>query len=140
MTITPHAINVSSSARTSQYPNSFADITPGGDIIGGGFILLLMQVETRIENVNCERTSKQHRLSRQSGQETLADSHGYTHFRPELPTGETNETLEQKGQQLENIYRQEGSHGGEKAETINLMTTTYYLQREHMNAAPAPSF
>lgn len=47
--------------------------------------------------------------------------------------------MEQKRQQLENIYRQEGIHGGERAEVINLMKTTFCLQRNQINKTPAPS-
>ncbi|KAK7127276.1 hypothetical protein R3I94_008826 [Phoxinus phoxinus] len=68
-----------------------------------------------------------------------SDSYGCTQFNPELPSEETNDTLEQKRQQLETIYRQEGIQGGEKAEVINLMKTTFCLQRKSINQIPAPS-
>lgn len=119
-----------------QYPSSFADMTPGGVIIGGGFTSLLTQVKTRIENMNRAGTLKRLRTS------TLqrpSDSYGCTQFNPELPSEETNDTLEQKRQQLETIYRQEGIQGGEKAEVINLMKTTFCLQRKSINQIPAPS-
>lgn len=123
-----------------QYPSSFADITSGGVIIGGGFASLLSQVKARIENLNRAGTVKRHRASRQHGRlQKPTDSYGCTQFQPELPTEETNETVEQKRQQLENIYRQEGSHGGEREEVINLMKTTFCLQRKQINDTPAPS-
>ncbi|KAK2829197.1 hypothetical protein Q7C36_017187 [Tachysurus vachellii] len=122
------------------YPSSFADMMPGGVIIGGGFTSLLSQVKTRIENVNRAGTLKQHRTSRLSGQlRRPSDSYGCKQFNPELPLEETHDTLEQKRQQLGNIYRQEGIHSGEKAEVINLMKTTFCLQHNKINETPAPS-
>lgn len=48
-------------------------------------------------------------------------------------------TLEQKRQRLEEIYRQEGAGGIERAEVCSLMDITFCLQRRHINAIPAPS-
>ncbi|XP_058477704.1 uncharacterized protein LOC131448912 [Solea solea] len=123
-----------------QYPSSFADMTTGGVIIAGGFTSLLSQVKTRIENINRAGTLKRHRTSRQSGQlQRPTDSYGCTQFQPDPPPEETNETVEQKRQQLVNIYRQEGIQGSQRAEVINLMKTTFCLQRNHINQTPAPS-
>nr|XP_046254761.1 uncharacterized protein LOC124064385 [Scatophagus argus] len=91
-----------------QYPSSFADMTTRGVIIAGGFTSLLSQLKTRIENINHAGTLKRHRTSRWSGQlQRPTDSYGCTQFQPDPPPEETNETLEQKRQQLVNIYRQE---------------------------------
>ncbi|KAK0134680.1 THAP domain-containing protein 1 [Merluccius polli] len=123
-----------------QYPSSFADMTPGGVIIAGGFTSLLSQVKTRIENVNRAGTLKRHRSTRLSGQlQRPTDCYGCTQFQPEPPSEETNESVAQKQQQLENIYSQEGIHGGERAEVINLMKATFCLQRNQINQTPAPS-
>uniref|UniRef100_A0A673AGA4 Si:ch211-111e20.1 n=1 Tax=Sphaeramia orbicularis TaxID=375764 RepID=A0A673AGA4_9TELE len=122
-----------------QYPSSFADMTPGGVIIGGGFASLLSQVKTRIENIHRAGTFKRHHSSRLSGQQQKIDSYGCTQFQPEPPPGETDETLEQKRQQLQNIYKQEGLNSIEKAQVLNLMKTTFCLQRNHINQTPAPS-
>ncbi|TRY88513.1 hypothetical protein DNTS_023150, partial [Danionella cerebrum] len=106
-----------------QYPSSFADMTPGGVIIGGGFTSLLAQVKTRIENINRSGTLRRIRTSRISGQlQKPSDSYGCTQFNPELPSDETTEMLEQKRQRLETIYREEGTESGEKTEGIILKT------------------
>lgn len=123
-----------------QYPSSFADMTTGGVIIGGGFTSFLSQVKTRIENINRAGTLKRHRTSRQSGKlQRPTDSYGCTQFQPDPPPEETDETVEQKRQQLVNIYRQEGIQGSERAEVINLMKTTFCLQRNQINETPGPS-
>nr|XP_023696093.1 uncharacterized protein LOC111858502 [Paramormyrops kingsleyae] len=127
-----------------QYPSSTgpssADMTPGGKMIGGGYTSLVSQVKTRIENINREGTLKRHRSTRMSEQQQKpTDSYGCTQFQPAPPTEETNESLERKQQQLENIYRQEGIHGGERAEVIHLMKTTFSLQRNQINQTPALS-
>lgn len=91
--------------------------------------------------MNCSETMKRLRTSKVPGQlqQRPSDSYGCTQFNPELPPEETYETLEQKRQQLETIYRQEGIHSGEKGEVINLMKTTFCLQRKHINQTPSPS-
>uniref|UniRef100_A0A3P9A0A1 Uncharacterized protein n=1 Tax=Esox lucius TaxID=8010 RepID=A0A3P9A0A1_ESOLU len=112
-----------------QYPSSFADMTTGGVIVAGGFTSLLSQVKTRIENINRAGTLKRHRTSRRSGHlQRPTDSYGCTQFQPDPPPEEPNETVEQKRQQLVNIYRQEGIQGSERAVVINLMKTTFCLQ------------
>ncbi|XP_059354194.1 uncharacterized protein LOC132157507 [Carassius carassius] len=123
------------------FPNSFADMTPSGVIIGSGCTSLLCQLKTRIENMNRAGTKNRLRTSKVPGQQHQrpSDSYGCTQFNPELPPEETYETLEQKRQQLETIYRQEGIRSGEKGEVINLMKTTFCLQRRHINQAPSPS-
>uniref|UniRef100_A0A8P4K3W5 Sterile alpha motif domain-containing protein 3 n=1 Tax=Dicentrarchus labrax TaxID=13489 RepID=A0A8P4K3W5_DICLA len=91
-------------------------------------------------SVFLSRTLKRHQTSRRSGQlQRPTDSYGCTQFQPDPPPEETNETVEQKRQQLVNIYRQEGIQGSERAEVINLMKTTFCLQRNHINQTPAPS-
>ncbi|KAM7401410.1 hypothetical protein PAMA_005551 [Pampus argenteus] len=52
---------------------------------------------------------------------------------------ETTDTLEEKRCRIENIYKQEGLNGGQRAEVIHLMETTYSLQHLHINEMPAPS-
>lgn len=91
--------------------------------------------------MNHSGTMKRLRTSKVPGQlhQRPSDSYGCTQFNPELPQQETYETLEQKRQQLETIYRQEGICSGEKGEVINLMKTTFCLQRKHINQTPSPS-
>ncbi|CAJ1062884.1 uncharacterized protein LOC117823392 [Xyrichtys novacula] len=113
-----------------QYPSSFADMTPGGAIVGEGFSTLLSQVKRRIENLNRAGIIKRHRSS---GLCKPADSYGCVHFQPAMPLDETEETLELKRQQLQDIYKKEGSHASEKAQVIKLMNTTFCLQRSQIN-------
>ncbi|XP_074539429.1 uncharacterized protein LOC141800652 isoform X4 [Halichoeres trimaculatus] len=123
-----------------QYPSSFADMTSKGTIIGCGFTSLFTQVKRRIKYFN-ERSLKHHRSSKQFGQfHRSDDSYNCARFQPGLPPEETDETLEQKRQQLQSIYKHEGVHGGERAEVINLMKTTFCLQRNHINKSPTASF
>uniref|UniRef100_A0A3P8RVF0 Uncharacterized protein n=1 Tax=Amphiprion percula TaxID=161767 RepID=A0A3P8RVF0_AMPPE len=123
-----------------QYPSSFADMTPDGIVIGGGFTSLLTQVKTRIENINRAGTVSRHRSSRQLGQvRRPSDYYGCSQFQPEPPPEENSETLEQKRQHLEIIYRQEGVRAGERAEVINLMKKTFCLQRHQINHTPEHS-
>ncbi|XP_034552531.1 uncharacterized protein LOC117822036 [Notolabrus celidotus] len=115
-------------------------MTPGGVIISGGFTSLLSQVQTRIENLNRAGTFKRHRSYRPSGQLLKpSDSYGCKQFQPELPLEETSDTVDQKHQQLVNIYRQEGIQGGERAEVIDLMKKTFCLQCNQINQSPAPT-
>lgn len=46
--------------------------------------------------------------------------------------------MEQQSQRLEEIYRQEGAGGAERAEVKNLMGLTFCLQRHHVNTLPPP--
>ena len=65
-----------------------------------------------------------------------ADTYGCTQWQPEHPTGETEESLEDKRQMLVEVFSSEGSSGLERAEVLTLMETTYYLQRKMINAYP----
>lgn len=49
-----------------QYPKSFADMTPDGSLLGGGYTSLLIQVKNRIENLNRAGSYTHHRASRSS--------------------------------------------------------------------------
>ena len=112
--------------------------------MGGGYTSLLIQMKTSIENVNRDSSFARYRASRSSGsssgrQRGPTDTYGCTTFQPELPPEETDDTVEQKQQRLEEIYRQEGAGGVERAEVCSLMETTFCLQRCHINAIPAPA-
>ncbi|GAA6085222.1 uncharacterized protein LOC109088557 [Tachysurus ichikawai] len=72
------------------------------------------------------------------GKRGPTDTYGCTRFQPELPPEETNDTVEQHRQRLEEIYRQEGAGGAERAEVKNLMERTFSLQHRHMNTLPPP--
>lgn len=67
------------------------------------------------------------------------DSYGCTRFQPEPPSEETADTLEEKRYRMENMYKQEGLNGGQRAEVTHLMEPTYSLQRTHINQRPASS-
>ncbi|KAI7802663.1 hypothetical protein IRJ41_016595 [Triplophysa rosa] len=122
-----------------QYPKSFADMAPNGSLLGGGYSSLLIQVKNRIENLNRPASCMHHRSSRSSStnKRRPSDSYGCTRFQTDLPTEETNETVEQKRLRLVDIYSQ-GAAGAERAEVKNLMELTFCLQRHHINALPPP--
>ncbi|KAK0147739.1 hypothetical protein N1851_012559 [Merluccius polli] len=99
-----------------------------------------LTVKTRIENINRESSFTSHQTSRASGSSSghkrgPTDTYGCTRFQPELPPGETDDTVEQKRTRLEEIYSQEGAGGIQRAEVSSLMETTFCL----LNAFPAPS-
>ncbi|CAK6974710.1 hypothetical protein PFLUV_G00052250 [Scomber scombrus] len=119
-----------------QYPKSFADMTPDGSLLGGGYTSLLIQVKNRIENLNRDVSFTRHRSSTQKRGPT--DTYGCTRFQPEFPAEETDDTVEQHRQRLVEIYRQEGAGGAERAEVKNLMELTFSLQRRHINTLPTP--
>lgn len=127
-----------------QYPQSFADVFTDGSLMAGGYTSLLIQVKTRIENLNRDSNFARHRAPKCSGSSSVrkrkpTDTYGCTRFQPDLPPGETDGTLEQKRQRLEEIYRQKGTGGIERAEVCSLMETTFSLLRRHINASPAPA-
>lgn len=125
-----------------KYPKSFADMTRNGILIAGGFTSLLQQVKTRTENINRGGLYRQRSVRSNKGtrpQRGPTDSYGCTRFQPEHPSEETADTLEEKRYRMENIYKQEGLNGGQRAEVIHLMETTYSLQRTHINQMPASS-
>ncbi|XP_061568581.1 uncharacterized protein LOC133422580 [Cololabis saira] len=119
-----------------QYPKSFADMTPDGSLLAGGYTSLLLQLKNRIENVNRNGSFSNHRSSTYKRGPT--DTYGCTRFQPELPPEETDETLEQHRQRLEEVYRQEGAGGAERADVKHLMELTFSLQRSHINTLPSP--
>ncbi|KAL7831298.1 hypothetical protein SRHO_G00308010 [Serrasalmus rhombeus] len=122
-----------------QYPKSFADQRENGQLLGGGYTSLLIQLKTRIENLNRTSSFRQHRTSDLGGKRGPTDIYGCTRFQPDLPPEETNDTVEVKQQKLEDIYGQEGVKGSERSEVKQLMETTFCLQRRHINALPAPA-
>ncbi|XP_052387247.1 uncharacterized protein LOC127934122 [Carassius gibelio] len=119
-----------------QYPKSFADIAPDGSLLCGGYTSLLIQLKNRIENLNRDGSFSFHRSS--TAKRGPTDTYGCTRFQPELPPEETDETVEQHRQRLEEIYRQEGAGGAERAEVKNLMELTFSLQHRHINTIPPP--
>lgn len=123
-----------------EYPNTFGDKFPNGSLIGGGYTSLLIQVKTRVENLNRESSFVCHRAKPNSGcKRGPTDTYGCVRFEPQLPPEETAETIESKRQRLQDIYSHEGTGGVERAEVKTLMETTFCLLREQLNSMPAPS-
>ncbi|XP_077079931.1 uncharacterized protein LOC143732575 [Siphateles boraxobius] len=124
-----------------QYPNSFADQFPNGALIAGGYTSLLLQVKTRVENLNRESSFGHHRrtMTKSGCKRGPTDTYGCVRFQPHLPPEETTESIEAKRQRLQDIYSKEGTAGFEKVEVQNLMETTFCLQRQLLNSTPSPS-
>lgn len=122
-----------------EYPHSFADQLDNGQLMGSGYSSLLIQVEHRIENLNRTCSIRQHRSSHHGRKRGPTDTYGCTGFQPRLPPEETEDTVESKRQQLDEIYSQNCITGAERAEVKQLMDSTFYLKRCHINALPAPT-
>ncbi|XP_032365428.1 uncharacterized protein LOC116680827 [Etheostoma spectabile] len=128
-----------------QYPQSFADtMDDGRTTIGAGYESILSQMKVRVEHLNRNNTLARRRKSKavtaETPQRQPADSYGCIRWNPELPPEETSEALEEMRQRMTEIFSQEGLSGVERAEVINFMETTYYLQRQMINAIPGPAF
>lgn len=126
-----------------QYPQSFMDtMDDGRTTVGAGYESLLCQIKTRIEHLNRNNTLARRRTSKDANgtkPRGPADTYGCTQWQPELPPKETEASLENKRQKLMELFSREGSSGMERAEVLKLMETTYYLQRQMINANPAPA-
>ncbi|KAL2082774.1 hypothetical protein ACEWY4_022592 [Coilia grayii] len=116
-----------------------------GTVIGSGYGSLLTQLKTRVEHVNrgnaLSRRRKQKRIS--DAPEDIArgpaDQYGCVRWQPNCPSGETVQGLEEKKTEMKDLYDTEGPAGAERGYVIQLMKTTYYLQRKNINACPPPS-
>uniref|UniRef100_A0A672FUM3 Si:ch211-111e20.1 n=1 Tax=Salarias fasciatus TaxID=181472 RepID=A0A672FUM3_SALFA len=122
-----------------QYPNSFADQLDNGQLLGSGYTSLLIEVKNRIENLNRTSSFRQHRSTGSGNKRGPTDTYGCTRFQPSLPPDETEDTVENKRLNLQEIYSREGLNGADRAEIKQLMETTFYLQRCHINVLPAPA-
>ena len=127
-----------------QYPQSFTDaMDDRRTTVGAGYESLLYQIKTRIEHLNRNNTLAHRRKAKNGNgdqpQRGPADTYGCTQWQPELPPEETEESLENKRQKLIAIFSHEGSSGMERAEVLQLMEATYCLQRQMINASPAPA-
>ncbi|XP_036973995.1 uncharacterized protein LOC119030475 isoform X2 [Acanthopagrus latus] len=127
-----------------QYPQSFTDaMDDRKTTVGAGHESLLYQIKTRIEHLNRNNTVAHHRKAKNGHgdqpQRGPADTYGCTQWQPELPPEETEVSLENKRQKLIAIFSHEGSSGMERAEVLQLMVATYCLQRQMINASPAPA-
>uniref|UniRef100_A0A3Q2CQ11 Si:ch211-111e20.1 n=1 Tax=Cyprinodon variegatus TaxID=28743 RepID=A0A3Q2CQ11_CYPVA len=127
-----------------QYPQSFMDtLDDGRTTVGAGYESLLCQIKTRIEHLNRNNTLARRRASKATNgtkpQRRPTDTYGCTQWQPELPPEETEASLEDDRQKLMELFSREGSSGMERAEVLKLMEKTYYLQRQMINANPAPA-
>ncbi|KAG2456475.1 PAXB1 protein, partial [Polypterus senegalus] len=123
-----------------QYPKSFADMI-GDKQIAGGYASLLSQLKVRIEHLNRSNTLSHRIQSNESGtikKRSTKDSYGCTRWEPELPAGESYDSLEVKRQRMEEIFLYEGSTGADRGEVCKLMEETYCYQRRMINAIPSP--
>ncbi|XP_052424721.1 uncharacterized protein LOC127967977 isoform X2 [Carassius gibelio] len=117
-----------------EFPKCFADIGKTGDIIGDGCQSLLQQIKTRVEYKNRNNTLARRRRERRasSGAGTMArgpvDQYGCVRWAPtDLPSGETETTLDEMKMRLRRMFSEDGFNGAERAEP--LMEKTYILQR-----------
>lgn len=127
-----------------QYPLSFTDsMDDGRTTVGAGYESLLIQIKTRIEHLNRNNTLARRRKAKSGDRDQPrrgpTDTYGCTQWQLELPPEETEESQENKRQKLIEIFSREGSSGMERAEVLQLMEATYYLQRKVINASPAPA-
>ncbi|XP_041866818.1 uncharacterized protein LOC121655942 [Melanotaenia boesemani] len=128
-----------------QYPQSFADIMRDGTVIGSGYGSLLTQLKTRVEHVNRGNTLSRQRVKRRVSTSSAdiargpADQYGCVRWQPDCPPGETEESLKEKQGEMKDLFQTEGPAGAERGSLSQLMKTTYYLQRKHINASPPPS-
>ncbi|XP_030609514.1 uncharacterized protein LOC115797156 isoform X2 [Archocentrus centrarchus] len=120
-----------------RYPQSFADLCDSGQLLGEGYTSLLNQIKNRIDNLN--RNKKFHNHHSSGMKRGSAYTYSHTRFKPSLPPEETNETVEQKRQRLEEIYCQDDANVAEKDEVTELMKVTFSMQRRQINTIPAPA-
>ncbi|XP_048119596.1 uncharacterized protein LOC125307588 [Alosa alosa] len=128
-----------------QHPKSFVDVMRDGTVIGSGYGSFLTQLKTRVEHVNRGNALSRRWMPKRvsNAPEDIArgpaDQYGFVRWQSNCPPGETVEGLEEKKSEMKDLYHTEGPAGAERAYVIQLMKTTYYLQRKHINACPPPS-
>lgn len=136
-----------------KYPESFEDRTEEGEQLGNGYYTLSKQLRTRIEFLNRDNTltrlRKPKRLAPAVDEDlsgatptkcAKTDSYGCVNWQPpQLPEGETRQSLNEKKRELLTIYSQEGQKGGDQSRVNDFMTLMYEPQRRDINATPSPS-
>ncbi|KAF1389442.1 hypothetical protein PFLUV_G00073470 [Perca fluviatilis] len=127
-----------------EYPRSFADVDRNGEFVGDGCSSLLLQIKTRVEYKNRNNPLSRRRRKRRSDSEgrTLSrgpvDQYGCVRWEPsDLPSGETEATLEDVRRQMVTIHSEEGMAGAERA--VKLLEKTYTIQRRYLNMTPPPA-
>ncbi|XP_052002462.1 uncharacterized protein LOC127657637 [Xyrauchen texanus] len=125
-----------------QYPKSFADMICDRQV-GGGYESLLLQLKVRIEHLNRKSTLSHHRTQNNntgtSRKRSSIDAYGCSRWQPDVPPGESYDSLEVKRQRMDEIYLHEGISGAERGDVCKLMEGTYCLQRQMINATPSPT-
>jgi len=115
-------------------------------LIAGGYHSLLQQIKTRIEHVNRNNTMARLRTARRGRQEQdgvatktpgPTDAYGCVNFAPKIPQADI-EVLEEAHQKLLEYFEKEGPSAS-RATIDNLMTETFAMQRQTVNATPSPS-
>ena len=128
-----------------KHPDSFEDRTDEGERMGNGYHSMAKELRNRIEYVT--RANTQARLRRPRARNpddttprTPADAYGCISWQPELPDDETEETLRERKQLLDEI-NSKGEPITEKVNSViqKAMQDTYYLQRKYINAVPSPT-
>lgn len=130
----------------AQYPKTFGDVTNEGDLLGCGYTSLLNQFKTRVEHLNRNNTLAKVRQPKRKKTETvfprnsfkMLDSYGCINWQPKLPEGETPNSLEVKRQMLSTLFNREGPHQADTSRVDELMSLTYWNQREFINSSPPP--
>ncbi|XP_041822851.1 uncharacterized protein LOC121628024 [Melanotaenia boesemani] len=123
-----------------QYPACFGDVNDDINTAGAS---LVQQVKTRIEHVNRNNTLARLRKNMYSNQHAKTngrgpvDQYGCVRWAPqELPSGETEETLQEMKTQMQQLYAQERMSGVERGALQRWIQRTYILQRCDLNAYP----
>ncbi|XP_041952199.1 uncharacterized protein LOC121712172 isoform X1 [Alosa sapidissima] len=126
-----------------QYPKSFADVLKDGTKIGSGYASLVNQIKSRVEHLNRDNVTARRRRGKTLPSSSTtkstkgpSDQYGCISWQPECPTGETEDSLKGKKEQMQEMFSREGPVGGERGCVDQLMHVTYYLQRKSINASP----
>ncbi|XP_075308529.1 uncharacterized protein LOC142369998 [Odontesthes bonariensis] len=128
------------------YPKTFGDVTDEGDLLGCGYTSLLNQFKTRVEHLNRNNTLAKVRQPKRKKTETafprngfkMLDSYGCVNWQPKVPEGETPNSLEVKRQMLTTLFNREGPRQADTSRVDELMSSTYWNQREFINSSPPP--
>ncbi|XP_041952201.1 uncharacterized protein LOC121712172 isoform X3 [Alosa sapidissima] len=118
-----------------QYPKSFADVLKDGTKIGSGYASLVNQIKSRVEHLNRDNVTARRRRGKTLPSSSTtkstkgpSDQYGCISWQPECPTGETEDSLKGKKEQMQEMFSREGPVGGERGCVDQLMHVTYYLQ------------
>ncbi|CAL8271743.1 unnamed protein product [Lota lota] len=122
-----------------KYPTCFGDVDDDENTSGAS---LVQQVKTRIEHVNRNNTLARLRKNKLSNCQARTNGRGPVDQYgcvQELPSGETEETLQEMKTQMQQLYAQEGMSGVERGALQRWLQRTYILQRCDLNADPPHS-